>query len=81
MEERNIVSVDPLLEEDEGMVCTDLECTKDAEKDISLKYPNEPDKIFHTLLCEECAFTYCKKWDMAQIFGDEVLERSDYRVS
>lgn len=82
MEEREIVAVEPVDEDDwagavECMSATETmgrACTREADKDIHLKYEDEPDKTFHTLLCEECAADYVKKWDRAQIYGDEALE-------
>lgn len=81
MREREIVSVDPVDEDEMAGPAECMTsnanmgrvCTKRADKCISLKYEDEPDKTFFTYLCEECAAEYVRKWDKAQIFGDDAL--------
>lgn len=46
-------------------------CRKNADKEIVVTYDSEPEKKFHTCFCEEHAAKYCKRWDAAQIFGED----------
>jgi len=90
MRERDVVAVEPVDEDEWGgsVACMGASedmssaCNREATKELSLEYENEPDKTFFTCLCDDCASEYLKKWDEAQIFGEEVLEEdSEYRVS
>jgi len=90
MKERDVVAVEPIDEDEWGdhVACMSASedmssaCNREATKELSLEYDGEPDKTFFTCLCDECTSEYLKKWDKAQIFGDEALEEdSEYRVS
>jgi len=79
MRERTIEEVNDLDEDEWGgpVECMssnenmDRTCRRTAEKEILLTYEDEPNKTFHTCLCSRCAKDYCKKWDKAQIFGEQ----------
>jgi len=90
MKERDVVAVEPVDEDEWGgdVSCMSASedmssaCNRPATKELSIKYDGEPDKTFFTCLCDDCASEYLRRWDKAQIFGDEALEEeSEYRVS
>lgn len=89
MEERNVESVTPIEETDwendskcmSANVDMSSACNETADKELAVTYENEPDKTFFTILCEDCARDYLKKWDIAQIYGDEAIEEgNDYQI-
>jgi len=90
MEERDVESVTPIEETDwendskcmSANVDMSAACDNSADKELAVVYENEPDKTFYTILCEECASDYLRKWDIAQIYGDSAIEDdSDYKIN
>lgn len=87
MEEREIIDVVEIAETDvsEDTRCMSATtqgaaaCGEYAANEISLTYEDEPEKTFFTYLCEDCTADYVRRWDKANIFGDDVLESSDFQ--